>query len=117
MAVDQHPIVIFDGLCNFCDRTIQFMIRHDVAGVFRFAPRQNPFAQDLISRLKIDQTNIDSIILVEGDTYYERSDASLRIASRLSPPWSWASSPCSFAVCCGLWIGIERLKSRAILER
>ena len=83
-------IVIFDGLCHFCDRSVQFMLRHDRAGAFRYAPSQSPIAATILARCGLPPAP-GTIVLVEADRVSLRSTAALRIARRLGVPWSIAS--------------------------
>jgi predicted DCC family thiol-disulfide oxidoreductase YuxK len=84
---DAHPIVLFDGVCNLCNGAVQFILRRDPGGGFRFASLQSPFGEELRARLGIDPQAVDSIILVEGDRWYKESDAALRIAHGMSGAW------------------------------
>lgn len=74
-------IIIFDGVCNFCDGFINFVIDHDKFDQFRFAPAQSEIAQKLLSGLEIE--NIDSIILIKKEGYYFKSDAIFEIIYHL----------------------------------
>jgi predicted DCC family thiol-disulfide oxidoreductase YuxK len=82
-----HPIVLFDGVCNLCNGAVQFILRRDPTGRFRFASLQSPAGEELQTRLGIDPKALDSILLVEGERWYRESDAALRIASRMSGAW------------------------------
>jgi predicted DCC family thiol-disulfide oxidoreductase YuxK len=84
---NEHPIVLFDGVCNLCNRSVQFIIQHDPQGRFRFASLQSELGAELRARLGIDPQAIDSIILIEGDRWYRESAAALRIARGLSGAW------------------------------
>ena len=64
----EHPIVLFDGVCNLCNRSVQFIIQRDPEGRFRFASLQSDLGVELRARLGIDPETIDSVILVEGDS-------------------------------------------------
>lgn len=57
-------IILFDGVCNFCDSTVQFIIKHDQAGYFQFASPQSEVGQSLLTQYHIPK-NIDSVILIE----------------------------------------------------
>ena len=83
-------IVLFDGVCNFCNSSINFVIEHDSAGYFKFAPLQSTLGEELIAKYGIDPAETDSVILVENGQSYTHSTAALRIAKRLDGPWSWA---------------------------
>lgn len=82
-------IVLFDGVCNFCNGSVNFMIGHDAAGCFKFAPLQSETGKALLDKFGIDTTETDSIILVEDDKAYTHSTAALRIARKLDGVWSW----------------------------
>jgi predicted DCC family thiol-disulfide oxidoreductase YuxK len=82
----EHTIVFFDGVCNLCSGSVQFIIRHDKHDRFRFASLQSDIAA---MHLKGTQhANLDSIVLKDGDKIYTRSSAALRIASKLPFPVS-----------------------------
>ena len=81
------PIVLFDGLCNFCDTSVNFIIDRDPRGRFRFAPLQSESAKTLLLRHGLDAQQLQSVALIEGGICYTRSTAALRIARRLSGPW------------------------------
>ena len=77
-------IVLFDGVCNLCDNAVQFIIKHDKKDVFRFASLQSVLGQQIIKKIGIDVTQIDSIILYEPRVaYYYKAEAALHIASDL----------------------------------
>ncbi len=77
-------IILFDGVCNLCNSSIQFVIKRDKNDLFRYAALQSEIGQKLISERNIDIINIDSIILIEpGVAYYTKSDAALQIGMHL----------------------------------
>ncbi|MBK8466853.1 MAG: thiol-disulfide oxidoreductase DCC family protein [Chloracidobacterium sp.] len=75
-------IVLFDGVCNFCNDAVNFIIRHDRAGRFKFAPLQSEIGQALRAKYGIGE-NVDSIVLIEDDHAFTHSTAGLRIAKGL----------------------------------
>lgn len=79
-------IVLFDGSCGFCDRSVRFILRRDPYRRFRFAPLQSQVARDLLAQHHID-TDLDSIVVIDGDKAYTRSTAVLRVALELPDPW------------------------------
>ena len=87
METTANPIVLFDGVCNLCNGSVQFIIGRDPVGHFRFASLQSPVGQELQTRLGIDPQALDSVILVEGDRWYKESDAALRIARGMKGAW------------------------------
>ncbi len=80
-------IVLFDGVCNFCNGAVNFIIRHDAAKNFRFTPLQSEIGQELRTKFNIGD-DIDSIILIEDDQAYMHSTAGLRVAKGLGGIWS-----------------------------
>ena len=87
MEPSAHPILLFDGVCNLCSGAVQFIIRRDHAGHFRFASLQSPLGEELLARFGIDRGVTDSVILVEGDRCYQESDAALRVARGMKGAW------------------------------
>lgn len=82
----QRPIVFFDGVCSLCNAAVDFLIRHDHRQVLLFAPLQGTSAASHLRHLSPDQPP-DTIVFVDRQGRYERSDAALRIASYLGWPW------------------------------
>jgi predicted DCC family thiol-disulfide oxidoreductase YuxK len=80
-------IVLFDGVCNFCNNSVNFIIERDRDGFFKFAPLQSEIGESLIAEHGIDPEKTDSIILVEDARVFTHSTAALRIAKRLSAAW------------------------------
>ena len=83
-------IVLFDGVCNFCNGAVNFVIEHDKAGYFKFAALQTDIGLELREKFGIDEVETDSVILIEDDTAYLHSTAALRIAKQLDGIWSWS---------------------------
>lgn len=75
-------IVLFDGVCNFCNDTVNFIIRHDQARRFKFAPLQSEIGQELRSKYGIGE-DVDSIVLIEDGKAFTHSTAALLIAKGL----------------------------------
>jgi predicted DCC family thiol-disulfide oxidoreductase YuxK len=88
-ASPTSPVVVFDGDCLFCQRSVRFIHRHDRSNAFRFAARQTPRGQQLLGNLGIGLAP-NSMVLIDGEGTWLRSDAVLRIAGRLGAPWSAA---------------------------
>jgi predicted DCC family thiol-disulfide oxidoreductase YuxK len=83
-------IVLFDGVCNFCNGSVNFIIARDPRGEFSFAAIQSETGGRLMREAGMDPAECDSVILIEDGNAYVRSDAALRIARRLGAPWSAA---------------------------
>ncbi|MFB6183572.1 MAG: thiol-disulfide oxidoreductase DCC family protein [Haloarculaceae archaeon] len=91
-AREDHPVLLFDGVCNLCNGTVQFVIEHDPEGIFRFAPLQSDVAGDLLAERGRPREYAESFVLVDGDDWYTKSDAALRVVRRLGVPWSLLSA-------------------------
>ncbi|MEK5232708.1 thiol-disulfide oxidoreductase DCC family protein [Lysinibacillus sp. FSL K6-0232] len=79
-------IILFDGVCNFCDSTVQFIMKHDQAGYFQFAALQSDVGQTLLEQFHIPN-NIDSVVLIEDGNVYMESTAALKIGKKLDKVW------------------------------
>ena len=86
-----HGIVLFDGTCAFCERSVTFIAARDRGGYFRFGASQTPAAQALLAQFGETRESTRSIILIEDGVLYRKSTAVLRIARRLPRPWSFAA--------------------------
>ena len=82
--------ILFDGTCAFCERSVRLIATRD-NGYFRFGASQNPEGRALLEQFGTSREATKSIILIEGERIYLRSDAVLRIAARMRAPWSYAS--------------------------
>lgn len=97
MEPDAHPpgpsplpagaVILFDGICNFCNRWVDVVIKHDPHGVFRFAAQQSPGGQAMLRARRLSWTTPMSIVLLAGDRVYVDSEAIVRICARLRGPW------------------------------
>ncbi|MFT4713725.1 MAG: putative DCC family thiol-disulfide oxidoreductase YuxK [Candidatus Azotimanducaceae bacterium] len=83
----EHRVIIFDGVCNLCNGAVNFIIQRDPQRKFKFAPMQSEAAQQLIDAYQASDTELDTLLLVEGDVFRVRTDAVLAIAAELTWPW------------------------------
>ncbi len=79
-------IILFDGFCNFCHSSVQFIIKRDQNAYFQFASIQSEVGQEILATYKVP-TNIDSVILIEHGNAYFESTAALKISRRLDSLW------------------------------
>ncbi|HVU58066.1 MAG TPA: thiol-disulfide oxidoreductase DCC family protein [Puia sp.] len=82
------PIVLFDGVCNLCNRSVQFILKRDRRGLFRFASLQSSVGRSLLQQYGLSTTSMDSFVLLDNDKPYTRSSGALRVMKRLGFPWS-----------------------------
>ena len=84
-------IIFFDGVCNLCNGFVQFIIRHDPAGRFRFAALQSEAGQALLAEHGLPPVaEPESVLLLSGGQLYSHSSAVLRIARGLGGVWALA---------------------------
>jgi len=79
----EHPIVLFDGVCNLCSGFVQFLLPRDPDGKFRFASLQSDVGTALLAEHGLEDHGLDSVVLIDGDDVYVKSAAVLQIASML----------------------------------
>lgn len=84
MSTQNKKIILFDGVCNLCNGSVVFIIKRDKKDVFRFAAIQSDEGQELIQKHNIDTSKVDSILLIDGERYFSKSTAALKIARHLS---------------------------------
>lgn len=78
-------IILFDGVCNLCNSSINFIIKRDKKDIFRYASLQSEIGKKLILEKNIDTSSLDSILLIDPNiAYYYKSTAALHIAKQLS---------------------------------
>ena len=82
-----RAIILFDGVCNFCNASVNFILKRDPKGIFRFTPLQSEAGQNLLKKFGLSTDDLDTMLLIDGDKHYTRSSAGLRIAARLSGLW------------------------------
>ena len=85
-TTDKNPIILFDGICNFCNSSVNFIIENDKNDVFRFASLQSDFTKELRNTINIPD-EIDSIILILNGKCFTKSDAVLEISRNLNGFW------------------------------
>jgi len=80
-------IILFDGVCALCESSVRFIIKHDKAGLFRFAPAQSEIGKQMQSDLAIDALESGTMILIKEGKVFCKSDAALEISKDLNGPW------------------------------
>ena len=80
-----HPIILFDGVCNFCNRMVNFAIRNDKKGKLKFAPLQSEIGVNLKKQFQISPT-ADTVIFIENGKSYTYAKAAIRISKYLDWP-------------------------------
>ncbi|MDH3492076.1 MAG: thiol-disulfide oxidoreductase DCC family protein [Acidobacteriota bacterium] len=87
MENSEHAVVLFDGVCNLCNSSVNFIIERDSRDRFRFASLQSDFGREMLQKHSLDRDETDSVVLIENGTAFVYSTAALRIARRLDGLW------------------------------
>jgi predicted DCC family thiol-disulfide oxidoreductase YuxK len=82
-AIQHKTILLFDGYCNFCSNTVQFILKHEKNNALFFASLQSETGVELLNRYHIDPAKTDSLVLIENDRAYVKSSAALRVSKHL----------------------------------
>jgi len=80
---EEHPVILFDGVCNLCNSSVQYVIRYDPERIFRFASLQSPFAAKILALHNLPLNTYNSFILFDHNKIYTGSTAALLVAKRL----------------------------------
>ena len=106
------PILVFDGVCVLCSRSVQFVLRHDRDKQFRFATTQSPAGLHLMAEHGLDASKPASVLLLEDDSAYTESAAMIRVLRTFGGGWRWLAGV--------LWIVPKPLRDaayRAVAKR
>ncbi|KEO74673.1 thiol-disulfide oxidoreductase DCC family protein [Anditalea andensis] len=82
---EEKAVILFDGVCNLCNTSVDFIIRKDKKEYFKFGALQQ--SGDLLKKYNIDPAYMNSLVLIEKDQVYYKSEAALKIARRLNGAW------------------------------
>lgn len=82
-----YKIILFDGVCNLCNSSVNFIIDHDKKNMFRFASLQSDSGQTLLKKFGLNNESFDSIILIDNEKYLTRTSAVLRIVKNFPGFW------------------------------
>ncbi|TBR19897.1 MAG: thiol-disulfide oxidoreductase DCC family protein [Chitinophagaceae bacterium] len=85
--MNNNPVILFDGTCNFCNFWIQFVIKRDRKRVLKFAPLQGESAKKLLLPFGINPTNPSSVLLIDQGKIYTQSSAAFRLFKYLDGGW------------------------------
>jgi len=86
-VAEMPDVVIFDGVCNLCSHTVQFIVAHEVSPTLHFAPVQSAAGARLMRQFGLDPEDAKTFVLVEKGLPYVRSEAAIRISRHLHMPW------------------------------
>lgn len=83
----EHPVVLFDGACNFCNAGVNFIIDNDPQKIFRFAALQSKTGKTLLKKFNLSADALDTVALIENGKAHTKSSAALRIMRKLNQPF------------------------------
>ncbi|MBN7811690.1 thiol-disulfide oxidoreductase DCC family protein [Algoriphagus sp. H41] len=83
----QQSVILFDGVCNLCNTSVDFVLKRDKQDRFLVGALQGEEGQKILSQFGADPSYLDSLVLVEHGEIYFRSTAALRIAKQLPGLW------------------------------
>ena len=86
-TTNKEAIILFDGICNLCNRSVLFILKRDLKKQFLFASLQSDASKKLLLQFNDGNSRLKSIVLIEDETVYIKSTAVLRICRRLGLFW------------------------------
>ncbi|MBN8701890.1 MAG: thiol-disulfide oxidoreductase DCC family protein [Bacteroidetes bacterium] len=87
MNTKETNILLFDGVCNFCNKSVQFIIKRDSSEKFKFASLQSEIGQTLLKKFGLETSNLDSFVYIKNDSYFVKSSAALHVLKELGGIW------------------------------
>ncbi|MBL7751433.1 MAG: DUF393 domain-containing protein [Chitinophagaceae bacterium] len=84
-----NPVILFDGVCNLCQGSVQFVLKRDKKAWFRFASLQSPYGEKIQHQFGIAPGKMNSFILYQEGKIFTHSEGALKMLSQL-PGWGWA---------------------------
>jgi predicted DCC family thiol-disulfide oxidoreductase YuxK len=84
-----NPVLLFDGVCNLCSGVVQFVLKHESEPGILFGTLQSEVAQRYIEKFHIEPGDMSSVIFIDNNVVYLKSEAAFKIAGYLKTPWSW----------------------------
>ncbi|HLD52509.1 MAG TPA: thiol-disulfide oxidoreductase DCC family protein [Sediminibacterium sp.] len=87
ISSNTNPVILFDGVCNLCNSSVQFVIKHDPKRQFRFASIQGDYGQQVLKQFHLPPDSLNSFILLKDNQIYTHSTGALKVAKQLSGAW------------------------------
>ena len=87
MHSSPRSVILFDGVCNLCNNSVQFILKRDKNGRFVFGSLQGEAGQSLLRKFNLPADNFHSFVLIESDKVYTQSTAALRVLKQISGGW------------------------------
>jgi len=86
-TIPTNPVILFDGVCNLCNGSVQKIIAADPQQQFRFASLQGSFGQQVLKQFHLPSSELSSFILLENNQIFTKSTGALKVARKLSGAW------------------------------
>lgn len=88
MIDETKPILIFDGVCNMCNASVNFVMKRDKEGKVMFTANQHGPGQEILKKFNKPVDDVDTFYLLENGKIYDRSSAVLRVSKYMNFPWN-----------------------------
>ena len=85
--MNEQPVILFDGVCNFCNSAVNFVIKRDKKARILFAPLQSETGKRLLEQYALPAGDMESFVFIEKGKIHKRSTAALRVCRYLSALW------------------------------
>jgi predicted DCC family thiol-disulfide oxidoreductase YuxK len=85
--VQDHPLALFDGICNFCNYWVKFAVKKDKRGKLRYTPLQGETAKKILTQFGLNISNLNTVVFIDNGKVYTQSSAALRICKHLDGGW------------------------------
>lgn len=85
--MNNYKIILFDGVCNLCNSSVNFIIDRDKNNKFKFAALQSETGQKFLEKFSLNASEFDSVILIDDNKFYTKSTAALKIAKEFPSLW------------------------------
>ncbi len=112
--MEQYPILLFDGVCNLCNQTVQFIIEQDKKNIFRFAALQSEYGQNMLKKHQLFDNQLNSVVLIYKNKTYTHAAAPLEVLRLLGGFWQFGYIfklvPSFFSNMVYRWIARNRYK-------
>lgn len=87
--IRQQKIILFDGVCNLCNSSVIFVLKHEKQAVFRFASVQSESGKELLDWCGLPRDSMEAVVFLDRGTVHRGSTAALKIGTQLRFPWSF----------------------------
>jgi predicted DCC family thiol-disulfide oxidoreductase YuxK len=87
--IEERGVILFDGICNLCNASVIFILKHERKPVFQFASMQSDKGRELLESYNMPSDYLDSVVLIKDGTVYFGATAALKIGQTLKFPWSF----------------------------